>query len=101
VPYPDRAEIDATGIPNAKSCSGAMIRWRCSFCRSRVLAGFASMTAARCASPMPAPMAGPYTAIGRALITRGVLTAEAVSLASIRDWLKANPTLAQGVMELD
>ena len=50
---------------------------------------------------MPAPMAGPYTAIGRDLITSGVLTAEAVSLASIRDWLKANPTLAQGVMELD
>ena len=43
----------------------------------------------------------PYTAIGAALIERGALTRDTASLATIRDWLKANPTLAQSVMELD
>ena len=43
----------------------------------------------------------PYTAIGRVLMASGQLARDKVSLASIRAWLKANPELAQGVMEAD
>jgi membrane-bound lytic murein transglycosylase A len=39
-----------------------------------------------------------YTAIGRELIARGVLTREAVTMQSIRDWLAANPSEAKAVM---
>lgn len=41
----------------------------------------------------------PYTAIGKVLIERGALTAENVSMASIRDWLAANPEEMQSVLE--
>ncbi len=41
----------------------------------------------------------PYTAIGKVLIERGVLTRENVSMASIRDWLAANPGEMQSVLE--
>ena len=39
-----------------------------------------------------------YHAIGRELIARGVLVREEVSLQSIRDWLRANPDLADEIM---
>ena len=39
-----------------------------------------------------------YTAIGRELVKRGVMTPEQVSLQSLRDWLKANPAEAEGLM---
>jgi membrane-bound lytic murein transglycosylase A len=39
-----------------------------------------------------------YTAIGRTLIERGVLTPETVSMQSIRAWLVANPGEADAVM---
>ena len=40
----------------------------------------------------------PYFAIGRDLITRGILTREEVSLQTIRAWLKAHPIEAQRLM---
>lgn len=43
----------------------------------------------------------PYYAIGRALVARGALSAEAVSLQSIRAWLAANPDQARDVMNLN
>lgn len=43
----------------------------------------------------------PYTAIGRVLIGMGALARENVSLASIRAWLKQNPSRAAAVMEAD
>jgi membrane-bound lytic murein transglycosylase A len=43
----------------------------------------------------------PYTAIGRTLIRQGALTREAVSMQTIRAWLKANPARARQVMESD
>lgn len=42
-----------------------------------------------------------YYAIGRALIDRGELTKEEVSLQSIRAWLKNNPDQAQALMNLN
>jgi membrane-bound lytic murein transglycosylase A len=41
----------------------------------------------------------PYTAIGRVLLANGELAKEKISLATIRDWLKAHPKTARGVME--
>ncbi len=41
----------------------------------------------------------PYTAIGKVLIERGALSRETVSMASIRDWLAANPGEMQSVLE--
>lgn len=43
----------------------------------------------------------PYTAIGRELIDRGVLTKETVSMQSIRQWLENNPEDAADVMNLN
>jgi membrane-bound lytic murein transglycosylase A len=43
----------------------------------------------------------PYFAIGRALVERGVLTREGVSMQSIRAWLAANPLEASAVMQLN
>jgi len=40
----------------------------------------------------------PYTPIGRTLIERGALTADTVSMQTIRAWLKANPAQAAEVM---
>jgi membrane-bound lytic murein transglycosylase A len=40
----------------------------------------------------------PYVAVGRELIARGVLTKENVSMQSIREWLRANPGEAAGLM---
>ena len=42
-----------------------------------------------------------YFAIGRELVRRGALRLEAVSLQSIHAWLKANPTEAAAVMNLN
>ena len=43
----------------------------------------------------------PYFAIGRALIERGALSRESVSLQSIRTWLRDNPAQADAVMDLN
>ena len=40
----------------------------------------------------------PYTPIGRVLIDMGALAREDVTMASIRDWLRANPDRARDVM---
>jgi len=42
-----------------------------------------------------------YTPIGRVLVARGALPADGVSLQSIRDWLRAHPEEARGVMDQD
>ena len=39
-----------------------------------------------------------YTAIGRELVKRGVMTPEQVSMQSLRAWLKANPAEAEALM---
>ncbi len=40
----------------------------------------------------------PYTAIGRVLIDKGVLTKENTNMQSIRAWLSSNPDKAQAIM---
>jgi membrane-bound lytic murein transglycosylase A len=43
----------------------------------------------------------PYFAIGRELVARGELTKDEVSLQTIREWLKAHPDEAAGLMEMN
>ena len=101
VPYPARAQIEANGIGNAP-----ILFW----CNDAVALFFLQIQGSgrvRFEDGQSARVAyagengRPYTAIGRALIQKGVLTRQNVSLASIRDWLRANPKAAQAVMELN
>jgi len=100
-PYATRAEIDAHGLAGAK-----ILFW----CDDPVALFFLQIQGSgRVAfddgSTERIAFAGengrPYTAIGRVLIDMGALTRDQVSLASIRDWLKKNPTRAAAVMEAD
>src|SRR6202020_2971364 len=99
VPYPARAEIDAHGI------AGAPILFWCDdpvalFFLQIQGSGRVRFDDGAAARIQYAGENGrPYTAIGRILVASGHLARNQVSLASIRGWLKANPSLAQGVME--
>jgi membrane-bound lytic murein transglycosylase A len=101
VPFATRADIDAKGLPDTK-----ILFW----CDDPVALFFLQIqgsgrVALDDGSSERIAYAGengrPYTAIGRILIQDGVLTSQNVSLASIRDWLKQNPSRAQAVMEAD
>ncbi len=98
-PYPTRAQIENEGLPTA----GALL-WiddpiEAFFLHvqgsgrvrlpdgSTVRIGFADHNGHR------------YRSIGRELIERGAMQAEAVDAASIRAWLRANPTQARGIMQ--
>lgn len=41
----------------------------------------------------------PYTSIGRYLIDEGLFPADQVTLDALKDWLRANPALATGVLQ--
>lgn len=99
VPYASRADIDAKGLPAAK-----ILFW----CDDPVALFFLQIqgsgrvrfddgSSARIA--YAGENGRPYTAIGRVLLAKGELEKEKISLATIRDWLKAHPQAAQGVME--
>jgi membrane-bound lytic murein transglycosylase A len=99
VPYADRAAINAKGVPTAK-----ILFW----CDDPVAlfflqiqgSGRVRFTDGRSARIAYAGGNGrPYTAIGRVLLAKGELEKEKISLATIRDWLRAHPELAKGVME--
>ncbi len=101
VPYATRAEIDAKGLAAA-----GILFW----CDDPVALFFLQIQGsgrARFDDGATARIAyagengRPYTAIGRILLAGGQLARDKISLASIRAWLKANPKLAQGVMEAD
>jgi membrane-bound lytic murein transglycosylase A len=101
VPYATRAEIDAKGVPTAK-----ILFW----CDDPVALFFLHIQGSgrvkfEDGSMIRIGYAGengrPYTAIGRALVKTGNLAKDKISLATIRTWLKDNPSLAQGVMEAD
>ena len=101
VPFATRAEIDAHGILDTK-----ILFW----CDDPVALFFLQIqgsgrVALDDGSSERIAYAGengrPYTAIGRILIQDGVLASQNVSLASIRAWLKQNPSRAQAVMEAD
>jgi len=99
VPYADRADINARGLPTAK-----ILFW----CDDPVALFFLQIQGSgrvqfpdgRSARIAYAGGNGrPYTAIGRVLLAKGELEKEKISLATIRDWLKTHPQQAQAVME--
>ncbi len=101
VPYANRAEIDAHGLANTK-----ILFW----CDDPVALFFLQIQGSgrvryEDGSSARIAYAGengrPYTAIGRVLIAIGAIARRNVSLASIKSWLKGNPSRAQGVMEAD
>lgn len=101
VPYANRAEIDAHGLANTK-----ILFW----CNDPVALFFLQIQGSGRVrfddgSSARVGYAGangrPYTAIGRVLIGMGALARENASLASIRAWLKQNPSRAAAVMEAD
>ena len=101
VPYQDRAAIDAQGLSNAKIlfwCEDAVALFFLQIQGSGRVK-FDDGSSARVA--FAGENGRPYTAIGRVLIAMGALTREDVSLASIRAWLKQNPSKAKSVMEED
>jgi membrane-bound lytic murein transglycosylase A len=101
VPYASRADIDAHGVANTK-----VLFW----CDDPVALFFLQIQGSGRAtfddgSSERIAFAGengrPYTAIGRVLIRISALARDQVSLASIRAWLKQNPSRAGAVMEAD
>ena len=99
VPFPGRAEIDQAGLAKAPVLFYAEDPIAVFFLHiqgsGRVV--FEDGTVARVA--YAAQNGRPYTAIGRTLIAEGAIPREAVSLQSIRAWLKAHPADARRVME--
>lgn len=100
VPYPDRAAINRGAL-------GALAR-PVAWIADPVDAFFTQIQgSARIVLPngdvLRASFAGkngrPYTAIGKVLIERGALARENVSMQTIRDWLSANPSEVQTVLE--
>ena len=99
VPYATRAEIDAKGVATAN-----ILFW----CDDPIALFFLQIQGSGRVrfddgSALRIGYAGengqPYTAIGRVLLAAGEIAREKISLATIRDWLKAHPKLARGVME--
>ena len=99
LPYADRAEIDAKGVPAAPVLFYTDDAIALFFLQiqgsGRVV--FDDGSSERIG--YTGDNGQPYTAIGRTLIADGSLKREEVSLQSIRAWLKANPDRARAVME--
>lgn len=100
VPYPDRAAINR----GALDPGGLAVAW----VKDPVDAFFTHIQgSARLSLPdgsvarvgFAEKNGRPYTAIGKVLIERGALSRETVSMASIRDWLAANPDEMQSILE--
>jgi membrane-bound lytic murein transglycosylase A len=99
VPYATRAQINAKGVSTAN-----ILFW----CDDPIALFFLQIQGSGRVrfddgSALRIAYAGengrPYTAIGRVLLAAGEIAREKISLATIRDWLKAHPKLARGVME--
>ena len=99
VPYADRAQIDAGGIPAAPVLfyTDDPIAFFFLQIQGSGRVAFADGSMARIAYAGENGQA--YTAIGRTLIADGALTREEVSLQTIRAWLAAHPERAPSVMQ--
>ncbi|MCB9964421.1 MAG: murein transglycosylase A [Rhodospirillales bacterium] len=99
--YPDRARIEAEGLPAAKP-----IVWVDDPADAFFLHIQGSgVVALENGQTLRVGFAGKnghdYYAVGRALIERGALTKETVSLQTIRSWMEAHPLQAQALMNLN
>ena len=100
-PYADRAEIDAKGLGNTKILFWTDDAVALFFLQIQGSGRVRFDDGASARIAYAGENGRPYTAIGRVLIQEGALTREQVSLSSIRDWLKKNPSRARDVMETD
>jgi membrane-bound lytic murein transglycosylase A len=99
VPYADRAQINAKGVPAAPVLfyTDDAVAFFFLQIQGSGRVAFDNGDSARIA--YAGENGQPYTAIGRTLIAEGALTRENVSLQTIRAWLIANPARARAVME--
>ena len=99
VPYADRAQINARGVPAAPVLfyTDDAVAFFFLQIQGSGRVAFDNGDSARIA--YAGENGQPYTAIGRTLIAEGALTRENVSLQTIRAWLIANPKRAREVME--
>ena len=101
VPYPDRAEIESTGVTTAPILfyTDDPVAFFFLQIQGSGRVEFDDGSSERIA--FAGENGRPYTAIGRTLIADGSLAREDVSLQSIRAWLAAHPDRAKGVMQTD
>jgi membrane-bound lytic murein transglycosylase A len=99
VPYADRAQINAKGVPNAPVLfyTDDAIAFFFLQIQGSGRVAFDNGDSTRIA--YAGENGQPYTAIGRTLIAEGALSRENVSLQTIRAWLIANPGRAREIME--
>ncbi|HEY5347493.1 MAG TPA: murein transglycosylase A [Rhizomicrobium sp.] len=101
VPYAERAQIDHRGLPDAPILFYTDDPVALFFLQIQGSGRVRFADGAEMRVAYAGENGQPYTAIGRAMIEQGILTRENVSLQSIRDWLRAHPDKARGVMETD
>jgi membrane-bound lytic murein transglycosylase A len=99
VPYADRAEIDAKGVPTAPVLFYTDDAVAFFFLQIQGSGRVVFDDGGSARIGYAGDNGQIYTAIGRTLIADGSLKREEVSLQSIRAWLKANPDRARAVME--
>jgi membrane-bound lytic murein transglycosylase A len=101
VPFPTRAEIDSAGLGDAGVLLYANDPYGVFFLQIQG-SGRARLDDGSMLRLAYAGQNGrPYTPIGRALIARGDLDREQMSMQAIRAWLAAHPGNARAVMESD
>ncbi|HTK79619.1 MAG TPA: MltA domain-containing protein [Rhizomicrobium sp.] len=100
-PCAARAEIDANGMPDAPilfySDDPVSVFFLHIQGSGRALIDDGSMVRLAYAGQNGQP----YTPIGRVLIRKGFLDRDHMSMQAIRTWLRANPRVAQNIMESD
>jgi membrane-bound lytic murein transglycosylase A len=99
VPYADRAEINAKGVPNARLLFYTDDPVALFFLQIQGSGRVRFDDGATIRLAYAGTNGQPYTAIGRNLIADGSLSREEVSLQTIRAWLRAHPDRARAVME--
>jgi len=101
VPYPDRATIDANGLPRAKVLMYGDDPVSVFFLHIQG-SGRALLDDGTSVRVAYAGQNGrPYTPIGRVLIAQGEMTRGDMSMQGIRAWLTAHPAEGKRIMESD
>jgi membrane-bound lytic murein transglycosylase A len=101
VPYFNRAEIDANGLPHAPVLLYADDPTQVFFLHIQG-SGRARLDTGTFVRLAYAGQNGrPYTPVGRVLIQQGQIDRSQMSMQAIRGWMQAHPDAARGIMESD
>lgn len=101
VPYPERAAIDAKGLPKARVLAWGSDPVAVFFLHIQG-SGRALLDDGQTVRIVYAGQNGrPYTPVGRTLIKEGAMAREDMSMQGIRAWMKAHPAETRRVMETD